>query len=167
MKYFSLLLVCFIGLNLQAQTDNKNLNEQLETMRSAFMDKDYSVLAEYTYPKVVEMMGGKENMIEATSSTMAQMEAQGFVFEKLSFKDASDFLEHNGDLQCALRQVLVMDTPNGKVQSETTLLAISKDDGENWVFLDSSGMPKASLQSFYENLHPDMVIAPSEKKNLE
>jgi hypothetical protein len=166
MKYFSLLLVCFLGLNLQAQTDNKNLNTQLETMKTAFLSKDYAIVADLTFPKVLDMMGGKDKMIEVTASTISSMEEQGFKFESIAFKAPSNFLKHNGDLQCTVIQVLVMDTPNGKVQSETTVLAISEDDGENWVFLDSSGMPKASLQSFYENLHPDIVIEPSQKKNL-
>lgn len=167
MKYISLLMICLLSLSLEAQTENENLNNQLNTMRTSFLDKDYSVVADYTYPKVIEMMGGKSAMIEATTNSMEQMESQGFTFLDISFKDASQFYEHNGDTQCTLIQVLVMETPNGKVQSESTMLAISEDEGKNWVFLDSSGMPKATLKGFYSNLHPDLEIKPSKKKVLD
>jgi len=167
MKYLSLLLLCFISFNLEAQTDNINLNNQLKAMSSAFLEDDYSIVADYTYPKILEMMGGKEAMIETTKESISKMKSQGFSFLDISFKDPSTFFEQNGDTQCAITQVLVMETPNGKVQSESTIIAISEDEGENWVFLDSSGMPKASLQNFYTNLHPDIEVKASQKKNLE
>ncbi len=167
MKYFSLLIVCFLGLQSQAQSDNKNLNDQLENMRKAFIAKDYGVVADFTYTKVLEKMGGKEKMIAATSNSISKMESTGFVIEKISFKDPTKFLKHNGDLQCAITQVLIMNTPHGKMQSESTIIAISQDDGENWSFLDSSGMPKDTLKAFYTNLHPDMEIKPSSRRKLD
>lgn len=166
MKYLSLLLICFLSVNLSAQTDNETLNTQLNAMKTAFMDKDYSLIAKHTYPKIVEMMGGKEKMVEVTSTTMAKMESQNFIFKSITFKDPSELMEHNGDLQCALTQIIVMDTPNGKVQNERTLVAISEDDGNNWVFLDSSGMNSDSLKGIYPNLHPDLVLKPESKQIL-
>ena len=165
MKAFSILvcLLLSISISLQAQTENENLNTQLKSMSTAFLDEDYKLMAEYTYPKVLEMMGGKEAMIQATENTMSQMKSQGFSFLDINFKDPGLFYEKNGDRQCAITQVLVMQTPQGKVQSESTLVAISQDEGENWKFLDSSGMSKASLESFYANLHPDIEIKASKK----
>jgi hypothetical protein len=156
-----------MSISLQAQTKNENLNTQLKSMSSAFLDGDYKVMAEYTYPKVLEMMGGKEAMIQATESTMSQMKSQGFTFLDITFKDPGKFYEKNGDTQCSITQVLVMETPQGKVQSESTLVAISQDEGENWVFLDSSGMSKVSLESFYSNLHPDIEIKASNKTKID
>ncbi len=167
MKYLSLLWICFIGLNLSAQTDNENLNTQLENMRSAFMEKDFAIVADYTYPKVLEMMGGKENMIEVSAASIAKMESQNFIVKSISYEKPSEFLKHNGDLQCAITQIMVMSTPNGNVQNKTVLIAISKDEGENWVFLDTSGMPRASVEDFYENLHPELNLDRGGKKMLD
>jgi len=166
MKYFSFILLCFVSFNLLAQTENNNLNEQLSEMKTAFENKDYSVIADYSYPKIVDMMGGKEKMIEVTTNSMEKMESQGFVIEELSFKDASGFMEHSGDLQSTITQVMVMQTPEGKIESTSTMVAISEDDGENWVFLNASGMSKETVKSFYENMHPELEIKKSEKKNL-
>lgn len=167
MKLFNILVFLILSLSLQAQTDNENLNGDLEAMSSAFLDEKYEVIADYTYPKILEMMGGKEAMVKATQSTMSQMKSQGFTFLEINFKDPSPFYENNGDKQCALTQVLVIVTPEGKIQSESTLLAISKDEGETWKFLDSSGMPKTYLDSFYPNLHPDIEIKTSKKTKLD
>jgi len=167
MKYFIVLIVFAISLNVTAQTDNENLNEQLNTMKTAFMNKDFAAVADFTYPKLIEMVGGKEKMIEMTQYTYTKMESQGFILKNLSFKDSSDLFNHKGDLQCGITKVMVMDTPDGKTQNETTMIAISKDGGEKWVFFDTSGMSRASAQSLYKNLHPDLEIKPSQKKTLD
>jgi hypothetical protein len=167
MKHPVLLFIALISLNLNAQTDHESLNAQLESMSSAFLNEDYKAMADYTYPKILEMMGGKEAMIEATESTMSQMKSQGFTFLDIVFKEPSKLYEKNGDTQCVVTQVLVMETPQGKIQSESTLLAISEDEGENWVFIDSSGMPRASLESLYPNLHPDIEIKASKKSAVD
>ncbi len=167
MKYLSLLWICLIGLNLSAQTDNENLNTQLENMKSAFMEKDFALVADYTYPKVLEMMGGKEKMVEVVSASVAKMESQNFFFKSIAYKNSSDLMERNGDLQCAITQVMVMDTPDGKVQNETALIAISQDNGKNWVFLDTSGMSRTSVESFYTNLHPDLNLETAGQKKLD
>jgi hypothetical protein len=167
MKYFSLLLVFILSLSLSAQTDNENLNEQLLHLKNAFLEEDFSTVADYTFPKIIEMMGGKEKMVEVTKNTFSKMKSQGFILDEISFKDSSNFFTHNGDLQSTITKVLVMDTPNGKVKTETTMIAISKDEGENWVFFDTSGMQKASVQSFYANMHPDLEIKQSKKETIE
>jgi hypothetical protein len=166
MKYFSIIFLCFLSFSLTAQTNNDNLNEQLSEMKTAFENNDYSVIIDYSYPKLVNMMGGKEEMIKATTNSMKKMESQGFVIEELSFKDPSEFMEHNGDLQTTISQVILMQTPDGKVESTSTMVAISEDDGENWMFLSASGMSKKTVKSFYENIHPDLEIKKMEKKNL-
>ncbi len=136
-------------------------------MRKYFLDEDYSSFANYTYPKVIDMMGGKARMIQATQSSMDQMKAQGYQFIDLSFKDASGLLKKEGELQCSLTQVLSMDTPKGKVIAEYTLIAISGDDGKNWKFLDTSGKPKETMLKYFPNLSPDIVVKQKTQKFVE
>ena len=134
-------------------------------MSSVFLEDDYKLMAEYTFPKVVEMMGSKENMVETTKNTMTKMESQGFTIESLSYTNSSDIYEHNGDTQCVFDQSVIMNTPDGKIENTTAVIAISNNNGKNWVFFDTSGMPRTSVQEFYENLHHDLEIKQSEKKN--
>jgi hypothetical protein len=167
MKYINSIILCFIALSVCGQTDNKNLNEQLGIMKEAFMSKNYDTFADYTFPKVIDMMGGKEKMVNTTKNTIEKMESQGFVIESIAFENPSDFYNNKGDLQCVITQIMIMSTPNGKVENKTAVLAISSDDGENWNFFDTSGMPKASVQDFYTNMHPDLNLNTGGKKKLD
>lgn len=161
------LVLGLFFLCVKAQTTNENLNGQLNEMKTSFLNEAYLGVVKYTFPKVVEMMGGEEEMLKTTQTTMNSMKAQGYVIEDISFSNPSDIVSQNGFAQCTLNQVLLMKTPEGNIQSTTTLLAVSNDNGENWKFLDASGIPKDLVVEIFPELHPDMEIKPSERKNID
>lgn len=150
-----------------AQTENKNLNSQLGKMKNFFLAGDFENFANYTYPKIIEMMGGKSNMVKATKKGMAKMKNDGFTFTDLNFKNPSKFLKKGNELQCSLTQVIVMKTPRGKIESEYTLIGISNDDGQNWTFIDTSGKEKEAMLKFFPNLHSEIKIKPKKQKLIE
>ena len=82
-----------------AQTENKNLNTQLGEMKKLFLAEAYENFAKYTYPAVLEMMGGKANMVKVTKQAMTQMKNDGFTVVDLNFRDSSDFLKKGNELQ--------------------------------------------------------------------
>lgn len=150
-----------------AQTDNEHLNAQLGKMKTFFLAEDYENFANYTYPKVIEMMGGKSNMVMVTKQSMDAIKNEGFVVTEISHKDPSDFLTKGNELQCTVIQVLVMTTPQGKIRSEYTLIGISKDDGQNWTFIDTSGKDKETMLTYFPNLHKDLVIKPKKQEFID
>ena len=167
MKKFCWILLLIASSSIVAQTSNKNLNSQLQKMKTYLLAGDYENFADYTYPKVVEMMGGKSNMVSATKQAFQQMNNDGFFFTDVTFKDSSDFLKKNGELQCALTQVIRMKTPEGKIESEYSLLAISSDSGSNRTFIDTSGKDKETMLKYFPNLHSDISIKPKKQKFVE
>ena len=95
------------------------------------------------------MVGGKENMRIATESGINSMKAGGLSIIDLRFKNPNKFLKKGDELQCSLTQVTVMQTPDGKIEEEYALIAISDDKGENWTFINTDGKDKETvLQSF-------------------
>ena len=158
------VLTCVLSL---AQTDNSKLNAQLDEMKKYFLAGDYENFADYTYPKIIEMMGGKSKMVSATRQAMDRMQNEGFTFVDLIFKNPTGYLKKDGELQCSLTQQLTMNTPKGKIQSEYTLLAISGDQGQNWTFIDTSGKEKATMLHYFPNLHQDIVVKPKKQQFLD
>ncbi|MEX0314298.1 MAG: hypothetical protein AB3N18_08985, partial [Allomuricauda sp.] len=78
-----------------------------------------------------------------------------------------EFLKKGNELQCSLTQIIVMQTPRGKIESEYTLIGISKDNGQNWTFIDTSGKDKETMLKYFPNLHNDIVIKPKKQKLIE
>ena len=157
-KIFWSIIVIFSSTLSFAQTENENLNLQLAEMKKFFLAEDYDNFADYTYPKIIEMMGGKSNMLNATKQGMNKMKNDGFTFTDLTFKNPSEFLAKDGELQCSLTQQIIMQTPRGKIESEYTLIALSSDNGLNWTFIDTSGKDKETMMKYFPNLHDEIII---------
>jgi len=116
---------------------------------------------------VIEMFGGKEEMIQATKNGIDQMKKEGYQIVDITYKDASKLLTQDQELQCSLTQELLMQMPQGQLLAEYTLIAISADKGKNWKFLDTSGKSKEVMIKYFPNLHPDLVIKPKAHTYLE
>ena len=150
-----------------SQTENKNLNSQLGEMKKFFLNGDYENFANYTYPKIIEMIGGKSNMVEATRQGIDKMKSDGFYFTDLNFKNPSKFLKKGNELQCSFTQVIAIETPRGKIESEYTLIGISSDNGQNWTFIDTSGRDKETMLNYFPNLHNEIIIKSKKQKLIE
>ncbi|GGP02587.1 hypothetical protein GCM10010992_07670 [Cloacibacterium rupense] len=164
------ILILFLTISFSfalAQTKNENLNAQLGEMKKFFLAGDYENFANYTYPKVIEMMGGKSNMVKVTKQGMDKMKDDGFSFTDLNFKNPTEFLKKGKELQCSITQVIVMKTPRGKIESEYTLIGISNDNGQKWTFIDTSGKEKETMLKYFPNLHEDIIIKPKKQKLIE
>lgn len=166
-KNWILILIIISSTLGFAQTENQSLNTQLGEMKKFFLAGDYENLVNYTYPKVIEMMGGKSNMVKATKDVMNKMKNDGFSITDLNFKNPSVFLKKENELQCSLTQIIVMKTNRGKIESEYTLIGISSDDGQNWTFLDTSGKDKETMLKYFPNLHNEIIIRPKKQKLIE
>ena len=164
---FWFLILIITSTLTSAQTENENLNSQLGEMKKSLLEGDYENYTNYVYPKLIELVGGKENMRIATESGINSMKAGGLSIIDLRFKDANKFLKKGEELQCSLTQVTVMQTPDGKIEEEYALIAISDDKGDNWTFINTDGKDKETVLKAFPNLHSDIVIKQSKQKKIE
>lgn len=149
-----------------SQTKNENLNFQLGEMKKFFLVGEYESFVNFVYPKVIEMAGGKSNLVKITEQSINKIKNDGFSYIDLSYKDVSEFLKKGNELQCSIIQVIIMNTPRGKIEAEYTLIGISSDDGRNWTFIDTSGKDKETMLQYFPNLHNEIVIKPKKQKSI-
>lgn len=167
MKNILIITAFIFSITVNAQTTNENLKTQLEEMKAYFLSGDFENFSRYTYPKVIEMTGGQSNMVKATRKVMNQFKEDGYTYIDLSYKNYSGILKKEGELQCTLTQQSKLNTPKGKIEVEYTLIAISKDNGDNWTFIDTSGKSKETILKYFPNLNSGIVIRPKTQKMLE
>lgn len=97
-------------------------------MGKALVNKDYSSFINYTYPKILKDMGGRDKMMETVKKQMADLETQGVKILSLSYGEPSTIIKEKNELQATLSQEMIFETAEGKVQTKSTLIAISTDD---------------------------------------
>jgi hypothetical protein len=142
----------------EKENDSKAIKEQAELMGKLLLSKDFKSFAKYTYPKILDMLGGEEKMIATLENGSKEMEAQGMGILSVTVGEPSAIITAGKELQCTLPETLEMKVPNGKLKTKSTLIGISNDNGKNWYFIDTSGKDIKTLQQALPNLSGELVI---------
>jgi hypothetical protein len=143
----------------------RSLEKQAKTMVDAFLKEDFANFARYVHPGVVKMMGGKKKVIKTLKEGMEAMRSEDLKITKYSLGEPSDILKAGKELQCAIPQFMVITSPTSRVEMESTLIAISSNNGKNWQFIDASDKDRETLKSLLPNLSDDLVI-PEKKSSV-
>lgn len=139
------------------------IKAKAEEMGQSLLNKDFEKLVEFTYPKLIEFIGGKQKMIESLKKVINEMNANGVDFIKISFENPTEIIVENNELQSILPQRIEMKMPNGRLISNSSLIAISKDNGVNWFFIDASSKTIQTLKSTFSNLSEKLKLPEPQK----
>lgn len=167
MKKIATLILIIIFNVSYSQTTNTNLNNQLQLLRKYSLEKKYKEVLGFTHPEVIKMFGGQEKMIQMTTAQLKKMENDGFSILDITYKEPSNFFKVGKETQVTIRQEILMKSPKGKILGGYTIIGISKDDGKNWKFIDTSGKSKEMMLKYFPNLSPEIVIKPKTKKIID
>jgi len=160
---FFLLFLNFCNGQTKSADFPKTIKEQATMMGQFLLKKDFNSFTKYTYPKIIEMMGGKQKMIEMMERGSKEMETEGTGFLKVTFGEPSQIITEKNELQCTLPQEIEMKVPNGRLVTNSTLIAISTDNGDNWSFVDTSGKDILTMKGLLPNLSIDLTIPKQEQ----
>lgn len=169
---FNLMLVFSLGLfscNQKAESGNLTNSQQVvlkqaQIMGNLLLKKDLKSFVNYTYPAIIEKMGGEERMLQVMRQGTEEMEAQGTFFSNVTFGEPSDIITtENGELQCTLQQTIEMQLKQGRLISKSTLIAVSMDQGKNWFFIDTSGKDIQTMTKALPNLSNQLKIEQGEQ----
>lgn len=113
------------------------------------------------HPKVIEMAGGKAKLIERMDTVNAVASQFGAEIKKILIGNPGSIVKYKKELQSTLPQFTEMKTGFGNLTLETTLIAISRDGGKHWYFIDTSIYNMNDVKKALPDLSPGLVIPPS------
>jgi len=150
-----------------APSDNyPTLAPQAQEMSDAFARKDYQRYVDLTYPKVIEMAGGRDKMLASMTQQIKEMEAEGVVMLSSSSGAPTQFVRDSGSIYALLPMTIKARARDGIFQSEGSTIAVSSDGGANWTFVDASGKDHTELNAILPNV-ADRLNLPPEKKPVK
>jgi hypothetical protein len=165
-KIFRLLIIILSPLALHAQ--NPALVKQQATLMAQSMTKgDYKGIVDYTYPKAVQMAGGKEKMTVMIGTAMQQMKAAGISFESITVGTPGKFYKAGKEIHCLLPETIVMTSSKGRMAMHSNLLAVSGDGGKSWSFLDMNNSTADKVKQLIPNFNPALKIPPATTEPLQ
>jgi hypothetical protein len=162
-----LLFFLLTAFNSYGQADTArvllNMETQADKMGQLFISGDYKAFGQYTYPKVLQMMGGVDKVAEVLTRITADMKAQGITFSKVTFDEPSKIIKHGNELQATILQHIELKLSKGRLVNTSALVAISTDKGSNWTFVDTSKKDITTLRKALPNLSPSITIPPAQQ----
>ena len=129
-----------------------NLTAQTKQLEDAFSRKDYGKVVDLTYPKMVELAGGREKMLAETIREVQSMEAEGVQIISSTYAAPSQFVSDSTGIYAVIPVVSKVKATDGIFQTEGTLIAVSTDGGQSWTFVDASGKDQTELKKVLPNL---------------
>jgi hypothetical protein len=144
-----------------ASENYPNLTAQAKQLEEALGRKDYGKVIDLTYPKVIEVAGGREKMLAETTKEVQSMEAEGVVIISSSCGTPTQFVSDAGGIYAVIPVVSKVKATDGIFQTEGCLIGISMDGGQNWTFVDATGKDQKELKQVLPNL--DKFNLPPEK----
>ena len=134
-------------------TSYPQLEAQAKEIGDALIRKNFQRFTALTYPKLIEMAGGKEKFMKAVAEETNQEEAQGLQMLSSVPTDVTQFLKVSGSLYAVMPTTSRMKMRGAPFESYGCLIGISSDHGEHWTFADpGSGGLKDLLPSVADKL---------------
>ena len=143
--FVSLLCVAAGAQEQLSEAAAKRLQAQAEACGRAFIEGDFGRLADCTLPKLVELIGGREKMLEVVRKDVEEMKADGF--EPLSSVPSAptQVVRVGGQTYAVLPLKFRMRTSKEVLVSDSFMIGVSGDGGQSWKFLSGSSIDEARL----------------------
>jgi hypothetical protein len=148
----------------QASTRSENypsLTARTKELEEAISRKDYTKMVDLTYPKLVDLLGGREKMLAEMSNQMKSMEAEGVELLSTVPSPPTQFVHESNGIYAVVPVTTKIKAKDGMFQTEGSLIAISNDGGTSWTFIDATGKDQTELKKLLPHL--DKLNLPAEK----
>jgi hypothetical protein len=147
----------------QDKVDTTKVVEQAEIVKKAVLGGDFAKVVDLTHPKVVEVLGGKEKMVEQTKAIMKQIKDMGYEITSYTIDKPGEPVVDGKTAYVILPTKLGMKAPMAKVTSESYLLGMTTDGGKTWTFVDGAGLAQGPVREALMPTLPKALKLPETK----
>ena len=162
----TLLLVSLLSVGAGAQEQlseaaAKRLQAQAEECGRAFIEGNFERLADCTFPKLVELIGGREKLLEAVRKDVAEMKAEGFEPLSQTHSAPTQVLRVGSQTYAVLPIKFKMRTSKEILASDSFMIGVSGDGGQNWKFLSADSTDEARMKLLLPDAAGKLKLPPA------
>jgi len=152
-RYLTIAVAFYLGaVGGYAQSMTDTLSIQAKQTADAMLNKDYETVIRFTHPSVVEAMGGFQKALAFIKTTMSELESKGGAYEAFRVGRPSAIVREGQENVAIVPTEMEVRIGNKRVRVNSYLVAVTRNRGKNWYFLDGAEMPKGKLAQMYPNL---------------
>jgi hypothetical protein len=133
------LLVFFLSLaSLTLAADTAPIRTGAVACANAMERGDFAAILDTSHPKVIQLGGGRENMLRQVQKAMGDMKQQGFIIHSITVGQPTEPVTANAQAFSTVPTTMKAGLPEIIVTSDSYLLAVSEDRGVTWSYIDGS-----------------------------
>jgi hypothetical protein len=167
MAWVFLAALVLVPRSLAAEPTPEAIRTEAQACADAMLKGDLETFANFTHPKLIELMGGRQKFIEAIKQGNAEMKAQKSAITGFSTRAPEGVVKGGNDLFAVVPMTLTVSQRDAKIKQEGYMVAVSSDGGTKWTFI--TGDERAKLKEILPNLPDELKLPvqpakPAEKK---
>ena len=126
----------------------------------ATKDSDNEFIIDRTHPKLIELAGGRNKMLELLNKALEPMKYQGISIANYTVSKDVVVRQVGQKVFAILPTTLDLKYPNRTTRTDGFLLAVSEDGGKTYTFIDGAGAAKnrAVLKQILPDLPDDLTL---------
>ncbi|GIV43716.1 MAG: hypothetical protein KatS3mg035_0839 [Bacteroidia bacterium] len=131
------------------------IKKDLKKIEKGWQNNDFciAIKEDLMHPKIIDMAGGKDILIE---NTQLEMQAIGnFTIENITIGNPTHFTIYNNVIYGIVPFQFTMNFEGNSVNNNAFLLILSENQGKKFYYFDSNSLKNPLI----ENLFPDIKIA--------
>ena len=138
----------------------KTLANQLN---EAVLSEDYERAADLTYPKLIQLIGGRAKYLAVLKGGMNETQSDRFRIISTVSDDPTDIIEVGSDVYAILPTTMKIKVAEGVLVGQSSLIGVSKDRGKHWTFVDAgNGFSHKQLKTLFPAV-ADRLKVPKQK----
>ena len=161
MKKIAIIIVAVLvtTASVSAQNINTAIKTEALKMARALSAMDLETYSTFMYPALVSDNSSKEKIKQGIDSVNKYREQFGVKVKQILIGNPSKVVTHKDFMQCTLPQTLIIEALMGTLETETTLIGLSKD-GQKWYFVDAMLYKQKDAKEKLPELSPSLIIPP-------
>ena len=162
MKYFILFISIIVAGSISAQNQQTVIKTEALKMAKALAAMDLETYASYSWPELVSDPQNKQRIKAAADSADKYRKQFNIKVKSIVIGNPSAVVTHKGVMQCTIPQTLAVEAMMGSIETESTLIGLSRD-GKRWYFVSSNFFDNKETKEKLPELSPQLII-PKQKK---
>ena len=139
---------------------------QAQEVNDAFRRRDFGRMVDLTYPKVIEVAGGRDKMIAALAQGLKDMESDGVTVMSSTAAAPIQILHVSNWIYAVVPTTLKVKAKDGVFETASSMIGLSSDSGAHWTFIDAGGKDHKELKNFLP-VFSDALKLPVEKEPVK
>jgi len=163
MKTQLILVTLLISFSVSSQNNKFSLKikTEVEEMINAIKNQNYKVILQYTYPTLVEMIGNEKEALDKITEGMKSLKSRGFEIEKIEIGEPGEIFIAGNEFHCLVPEKIFLNSKDGHFLKNGNLLAVSKDKGQSWYYIDCN-IGKKRLLIILPEYNSSLIIPKSD-----